>query len=283
VRIAISLLITLLGLGLAGRRLWWVVRLIRSGQPAKGRFDDIGTRVKVELAEVPGQRKLLAWSVPGLAHFFTMWGFTVLTLTILELYGAVFDDQFHLPLVGRWVPLGFVEDFFAVAVLVALGVFAVIRLRHQPATQQRASRFYGSHTGAAWVILGMISLVMIGLLLFRGVQTNIPHHFPYGDTWWTFASTGVGKLFSGMSTSALKNLEVALIWGQLAVLMGFMVLIAYSKHLHIGAALFNVAAKRQPKALGPLLPMESRGEPIDFEDPGEDDIFGRGKIEDFSW
>ena len=29
--------------------------------------------------------------------------------------------------------------------------------------------------------------------------------------------------------------------------------------------------------------MESGGKPIDFEDPGEDDVFGRGKIEDFTW
>jgi Fe-S oxidoreductase len=32
-----------------------------------------------------------------------------------------------------------------------------------------------------------------------------------------------------------------------------------------------------------LLPMESKGEPIDFEDPAEDAVFGRGKIEDFTW
>ena len=29
--------------------------------------------------------------------------------------------------------------------------------------------------------------------------------------------------------------------------------------------------------------MTSAGKPIDFEDPGEDDVFGRGKIEDFTW
>jgi Fe-S oxidoreductase len=35
--------------------------------------------------------------------------------------------------------------------------------------------------------------------------------------------------------------------------------------------------------LGPLLAMESGGKPINFDDPGEDDVFGRGKIEDFTW
>ena len=129
-RIAISLLITVVGLGIAGRRLAWVVRLIRSGQPAKGRFGDVATLVRTEVAEVPGQRKLLTWTVPGLAHFFTMWGFFVLTLTIIELFGAIFDEEFHFPVIGRWAVVAFVEDFFAVAVLIALATFAVIRVRN---------------------------------------------------------------------------------------------------------------------------------------------------------
>ena len=49
-----------------------------------------------------GQRKLLQWTVPGLAHFFTMWGFTILLLTIIEAYGDLFDTDFHIPLVGTW-------------------------------------------------------------------------------------------------------------------------------------------------------------------------------------
>ncbi|MGH3551202.1 MAG: heterodisulfide reductase-related iron-sulfur binding cluster, partial [Mycobacterium sp.] len=56
-----------------------------------------------------------------------------------------------------------------------------------------------------------------------------------------------------------------------------------SKHLHIFLAPINVVFKRLPDGLGPLLPMESGGKPIDFENPSEDDVFGRGKIEDFSW
>ncbi|HEX2300713.1 MAG TPA: (Fe-S)-binding protein, partial [Pseudonocardiaceae bacterium] len=69
----------------------------------------------------------------------------------------------------------------------------------------------------------------------------------------------------------------------IGVMLSFLILVLNSKHLHIFVAPINVSAKRMPKALGPLLPMESGGKPIDFEDPGEDDIFGRGKVEDFTW
>jgi len=281
-RLAVGAAMTVVAFAVAGRRIWWLYRLVRTGQPASGRLDGIGERVRAELSEVFGQRKLLKWSVPGLAHFFTFWGFLVLGATILEAYGALFAEDFAIPLIGhaRW--LGFLEDFFAVAVLVALVTFAVIRVRQAPARRQRASRFYGSHTGAAWVILGLIAAVMVTLLLYRGAQVNTGN-FPYGRSKWAFASYGVSKLFSGLSVGVNRVIETVFILGQIGVILAFLVVVVYSKHLHIGLAPVNVVTKRTPDALGPLLPMESGGKPIDFEDPGEDDIFGRGKVEDFTW
>ena len=78
-------------------------------------------------SEVGGQRKLLQWTVPGLAHAFTFWGFTILLLTIIEAYGDLFDTDFPIPAHRPGPGVGFIEDFFAVAVLVALCVFTVIR------------------------------------------------------------------------------------------------------------------------------------------------------------
>jgi hypothetical protein len=81
---------------------------------------------------VGGQKKLLQWTVPGLAHFFTMWGFTILLLTIIEAYGCLFQKTSTSP--DRPVAfIGFVEDFFAVMVLVSLVVFSIIRLKNAPA------------------------------------------------------------------------------------------------------------------------------------------------------
>ena len=59
-----------------------------------------------------GQRKLLRWSVPGLAHLFTFWAFVILASVYLEAYGALFDPDFHIPLIGRWPLLGFLQDFY---------------------------------------------------------------------------------------------------------------------------------------------------------------------------
>ena len=283
VRIVIGLLLTLAAVLIAGRRLLVLYRLGRSGQPvppAEGRPRDPRLAVEAEAVEVLGQRKLLKWSVPGLAHAFTFWGFLILALTILEAYGALFDRDFHIPVIGTWPVIGFLEDFFAVAVLVALVVFIVIRIRNNPAREGRKSRFFGSHTGAAWLVLFMIFNVIWTLLLYRGAQINTGN-FPYKSG--AFASQWVADLLAPLGYNANSVLETVGILLQIAVVLGFLVIVVYSKHLHIGLAPLNVLFSRRPNALGPLLPMYSGSKPIDFEDPGEDDIFGRGKVEDFTW
>ena len=83
VRLVIGLLLTVAAFAVAGRRVLWLSKLIRTGQPAPGRLDGAPARLRAEVAEVFGQRKLLKWSVPGVAHFLTFWGFVVLALTII--------------------------------------------------------------------------------------------------------------------------------------------------------------------------------------------------------
>ena len=279
-RLVLGLLMTAAVIALAVRRVRFLSRLIRSGQPVTGRTDNLGERTRTHLAEVFAQTRLLRWSVPGLAHFFTFWGFVILASVYLEAYGTLFDADFHLPLIGTWAVLGFLQDFFAIAVLLAIGTFAVLRLRQDPKRLDRSSRFYGSHLGGAWLILFMIFNVIWTYLLFRGAAVNTGH-FPYQSG--AFASELAGGALSPLGETANEWLESVGLLLHIGVMLAFLIIVLYSKHLHIGLAPVNVTLKRLPDGLGPLLPMESRGKLIDFEDPGEDDIFGRGKVEDFTW
>jgi Fe-S oxidoreductase len=280
VRLVLGLLFTVVGLAFAARRVRWLNRLIKSGQPDHDRADRLGTRVATHLAEVFGQRKLLKWSVPGLAHLFTFWGFVILASVYLEAYGALFYEKFHIPWIGRWPVLGFLQDFIAVMVFVSLVVFAVLRIRQSPERRQRQSRFYGSHTGGAWLILIMIFNVVWTMFLFRGAS-SASGNFPYDSG--AFVSLGVGDLLRPLGSDATAVIETVGLLLHIGVMLSFLIIVLHSKHLHIFLAPVNVTAKRLPDALGPLLPMQSHGKPIDFEDPGEDDVFGRGKIEDFTW
>ncbi len=283
IRLVLGLLMTGVVLVFAARRMLWLTSLIRSGQPVSdesGRKDHLGTRIATQIKEVFGQTRLLKWSIPGLAHFFTMWGFFILATVYLEAYGVLFDPDFHIPFVGRWAALGFVQDFFAVAVLLGIITFAIIRLRSEPKEHGRDSRFYGSHLGGAWLILFMIFNVIWTYALFRGAAVNTGN-FPYG--WGAFFSHGMGELLAPLGHTANEVIESIALLLHIGVMLAFLLIVLHSKHLHIGLAPINVTFKRLPNGLGPLLPMESAGKPINFEDPSEDDVFGRGKIEDFTW
>jgi Fe-S oxidoreductase len=281
----VGLALTAIALAIAGQRMWWLKRLAFSGQPAPDRVAAVrahpGRDVEVQATEVIGQRKLLQWSVPGAAHAATFWGFIVLLLTIIEAYGNLFSRTFAIPGIGHWAFIGFIEDLFAVGVLAGIITFTVIRLRNNPHKEGRKSRFFGSHTRAAWVVLGMIFLVIATLLLYRGAQINTGV-FPYAHG--AFASQIVGHWLHPLGTGVNSVLEVVFLLGQIGVVMAFAVIVVYSKHLHIALAPLNVMFSRRPNALGPLEPMRSNGKVLDFEEADPDtDVFGLGKIEDFTW
>ncbi|GFG73574.1 heterodisulfide reductase-related iron-sulfur binding cluster [Mycobacterium botniense] len=264
----------------AARRISWLVKLIRSGRPATGRTANLGTRMWTELAEVFGQRRLLKWSVPGLAHFFTMWGFFILLTVYIEAYGLLFQPNFHIPIIGRWDVLGFLQDFFATAVFIGITVFAIIRLRTKPKEHGRDSRFYGSHLGGAWLILFMIFNVIWTYVLVRGSAVN-NGTLPYGKA--AFLSQLFGAILKPLGHTANETLETVALLLHIGVMLAFLIIVLHSKHLHIFVAPINVVFKRLPDGLGPLLPIEADGKPIDFENPPDDAEFGRGKIEDFTW
>jgi len=277
-RIIIGLGVSVICFVIAGRRFFWLSRLIRSGQPAPRRWQGFRKVSEAEVTEVAGQRKILRWTVPGLAHFFTMWGFTVLMLTIIEAYGSLFQRSFHIPLIGTDNWLGFVEDFFATAVLVSLVVFTLIRIKNAPSRKERASRFFGSHLGAAWLVLFLISMVIVTLLLYRGAQVNTDY-FPYGDSKWAFASHVVAMWLHPLGAGVNSVLEAFFLLANVTVITGFLVFVSYSKHLHIFLAPVNIGVSRRPRALGGL----DKTPDMDMEHVTEDTVFGAGKIEDFTW
>ncbi|WP_433414371.1 (Fe-S)-binding protein [Microtetraspora malaysiensis] len=282
----IGLVATGVALALAGRRVAFLYRLATSGQPAPERItyakENAGTEIKTQLVEVFGQKKLLKWTPSGTAHFFVMWAFFILATVYLEAYGALIQGMitgtpdFHIPLIGTWPVLGFLQDFIAVAALVGLIAFAVIRLKNSPKKLGRGSRFSGSHLGGAWLVLFMIFNVIWTMFLFRGAAVNTGN-FPYQSG--AFASELTAKI---LPTSELLE-EIGLLL-HIGVMLVFLIIVVNSKHLHIFTAPLNVLFSRRPDGLGAAQEMRSGGKVLDFEeaDP-EVDVFGRGKIQDTTW
>jgi Fe-S oxidoreductase len=273
-RYPIGVAVTILAIAIAGRRLYFLERLITVGKPAPNLKLSFRRTAAREVTEVIGQKRLLRWTIPGIAHALTFWGFNLLILTIIEAWGALFSKTFAIPLIGHASVIGFSEDAFAVLVLLSLLVFAVIRMVQSPARAERQSRFFGSHTGAAWLVLGMILLVIVTLLLYRAAQVNTGD-FPYG--WWAFASHGLGNALHPLGVGTNRVLETVFLDANVIVICSFLVIVAYSKHLHIFLAPLNVGFARDQR-LGALSTPT-----IDPEAMDEDTVFGVGVIEQFSW
>jgi len=286
VRLILGLLMTVVCLGIAGRRLFFLVQLGKRFQPLADRQLDTSEAVKAEVSEVAGQRKLLRWTVPGIAHFFVFWGFMVLLFTIVEAFFGLVKADFQIPVLGNYAWFGFFEDLFALLCVAALVVFTILRIQQAPKNLGRKSRFFGSHIGPAWFVLFMIFNVVWTLLAYRGASINAQElHDPanadkMGFLHGAFASQWFASI---LPKTNLEVWETVFLLLSLAVLLGFTVFVTYSKHMHIFASIPNVAYARRPRALGALEPVYWAGKKIDFEDPGDDDVMGVGKVEDFTW
>ena len=285
VRLILGLAMTAAVIPIAARRGMWLYALAMTGQPAPERaenaFANVSATLRRQVVEVFAQRKLLKWSVPGAAHFVVFWAFVILGSVYLEAYGALFDKHFAIPVIGHWAVLGAAQDGIAVLALLGIITFAAIRWQQSPAKLDRGSRFKGSHTGGAWVILAMIGNVLWTMFFFRGAA-SAAGNLPYDRG--AEVSIAVGKTMDGLSGHTLDALETVGLLAHIGVMLSFLVIVVYSKHMHIFIAPVNITFARKPDGLGPLLPMQSNGKPLDFEEADPDtDVFGRGKVEDFTW
>ncbi|MFN2594204.1 MAG: heterodisulfide reductase-related iron-sulfur binding cluster [Actinomycetota bacterium] len=261
--------LVLVTLGAFALRIRDLVGFLRLGQADDRKPESYPRKLKDQLVVVLGQRKLLQWSVPGLMHFVIFWGFLILFTTIVEAFGALFIAGFHIPLIGQWGPLGALQDLFVALVLAGLvTAFAIRKI-------QRPGRFRGSHLKEADYILIAIAAIMVTILLARAAEIALGH-FPY-DTRWTPFSNWVAGAIKGASLSTRKALDTIFLWWHSLIILGFLVYITYSKHLHIITSPFNVLfTSERPK--GALKPMN-----IDIENMTEDDRFGASVVSDLTW
>src|SRR5919109_4168394 len=217
--------------GLFLQRAWTLWELVRLGRPVS-RLDDLPQRLELEGTVVLGQRKLLQRLGPGLMHAFIFWGFLVLLTTILEAFGEVFQEGFALPLIGRTAWLGLVQDTFAV--LVFIGVEMAVYFRKV----RRDERFKGSHLEEADFILLMILGIIFTLVFLNGVK--IAQGTNESPVAWTPVSGAVAQLFEPMSAGWLSFFHGLFLWAHILLILGFLVYIPYSKHLHILTSAVNV-------------------------------------------
>ncbi len=258
---AVFLVLLITALGLFAYFLQLRVRYLLQGRP-EPRFDQALRRTGGFLLLVFGQKKLLKERV-GILHVFIFWGFIVIAIGTLQIVGEGLSDGFKLPLIGDNRLFYLLKDILSILVLVAIIAAALIRYVMRPARLK-------ANLEAA-IILALIFALIVSEFFYSGLSYALEPRVSHS---LAFAAVGVSGLVDQVGASALEATRYVLWWLHLVLLLGFLVYIPNSKHLHLMACPFN-------EWLRNLKPRGAQIYPLDLEDE-EAEEFGVGRIERFT-
>ncbi|WP_329566225.1 (Fe-S)-binding protein [Kitasatospora sp. NBC_01266] len=288
--IIVSLVTALVGVALFARAIAQIYGFVRLGQkvPAGARTDNPVARTLTVAREFLGHTRMNKWGIVGVAHWFVAIGFYTLILTLVTAFGQVFDADFVLPIIGKWTPYLVFEELVGVLTTLGIATLIVIRQLSLPSRAGRKSRFAGSNMGQAYFVEYVILIIGLAILTLRGLEGVLQGvtHYEAGY----LVSYPLVKAFSGLSLSTLHNLVYLVAMIKIATSFIWMITVSLKTDMGVAWHRFlgfpNIWFKRNADGavtLGALQPMTSAGQPIDFEDPAEDAVFGVSQVEHFSW
>lgn len=237
-------------------------------KPAPNRFILIPQRVKAVLFDVFGQRSVRRKLGPGIAHSMIFWGFIVITIGTVEMMVEGVLHGVNLGLIST----AFYGNYLRLADIMALGVLLGVSFGFYRRLVLRPHYLHTNFESLA--ILGITAGLMISLFLMNAFRVVA---FPEsGLNSYLILSAPLTNLLGihGLSAEgAFVGMEV-FYWAHLFLVLGFLMYVPNSKHLHILAAAPNVFFKH----LGTPKPMEV----TNLEDENAVS-FGLGKISEISW
>ena len=277
---------TLFALGI--RQIVRTVGVGRAVEPErKGPF---GQRLTMTLIEVIGHTRMLKRPWVGIAHWFVMVSFPLLIFTVIEAQGEVFNPHFSLPIINDWTIYGLAIEIITAASLVGIIGLTIYRLLNGPHRKGRDSRFYNSRHWTAYYVEAYLWGLLLSIFVIRGFKVAIDD-FPF-PVWATPISHAFGSILPGDAAIAEPGIALMAAF-KLIISYAFFVVLYWRLTMGIGwhrfVAPVNIFFKRNADGSpsnGAAKPMmdASGTKPLDFEeaDPDEDP-FGAGKIEDFTW
>lgn len=265
------------------------IKLLAALEPTD-RLDHIKDRVMSMLVLAVGQKRLVARAKErssGLMHALIFWGFCVLLIRSITLYGEGFYEGFHLPFLGGDYLIGYLyvglkdimEGIVLLMVIYAIYRRAVIRPKRM------------HNTFEAYLVLALIGILMISDLLYDGVRFNLiqlhnnPEHLhflsslTYGSEFvWSPVSASAAKLVAGLSVDASMTLMVLMFWTHVCTQLVFLNILPIGKHFHVITALPNVFLKSlgYPHEKAKVLDLED-------EDAWENESLGLNHIHQLNW
>jgi len=255
---------------------WSVARrfkLMRVGKPEM-RWDRPWERLVGTIQFAFAQWKLPRYPLTGLAHMVIFWGFLVLLVRSLILWGRGFSPDFDLWLLGLdGVPgklYSALKDLLAVGVFVAASVALVYRVVVRPKRMTQSFE--------AILILLIILVMMVADVLYDASEIAL-RHLAAGSPVLFHRSEPAGSLLAmalgplHLSAGTLHVLAHVGFWTHSTLVLLFLNLLPYGKHFHVITSIPNVFLRdlRPPGRLVPIPDIENQ------------EVFGASKITDFSW
>jgi Fe-S oxidoreductase len=251
------------------RRLYRLMTAVEG--TAEFKLDRIKKRIGVLITDVLGQANVRRKKLPGIAHTLIFFGFLAIQPHSLELMIKGVCPAFE---VGRWIPglygpYLFVADILAALVLVgfAYAIYRRVWLRPRYLTLGRDAN----------LIIVFTCLIIITFLFINAFQTLLPVEPGAYAYRGVFPVSGVFASFFGLKGMAppqvFAGYEISY-WIHIATILGFLIYIPGSKHLHLLAAAPNVFLKpleREKAILKTDLENEER------------DTYGLGKVSELNW
>lgn len=249
-----------------------LVLLMKNVQGRSGvvvdRLDD---RVRVLLTDVLGQSNVRRKMLPGLAHTLIFFGFLAIQPHSLELMVRGVLPGVHVADLAPGVYGGylFIADILAFLVLFGLGYGLYRRLVTRPA--------YLTNGPDARLIIAFIAVIIVTFHLVNAFLMLPPiggAGFDYGR--FLTVSKAFKEILGleNLSPAAGRVTYETTYWIHILTILGFLIYIPGSKHLHMLAAVPNVFLK----------PLE-RPKPMiktDLETEGAQ-TYGLGRVSDLSW
>jgi len=282
-------ILLIVGLAFFGRTMYNKILLLMALEPAN-RANHIKERLKNMVIIALGQKRLVGRKkerASGVMHALIFWGFCILLIRSLTLYGEGFAKGFTLPFLGDDFILGYLyialKDIMEGIVLLMV-IYAIFRR-----AVLKPERLH--NTFEAYLVLAMIGILMISDLLLDGARYNLimlhnnPEHLhffnnpQYGSEFlWTPVSAGAASLISWMSADTTGYILVGMFWLHIITQLIFLNLLPLGKHFHVITALPNVFLK----SLG--YPHE-KTKLLDLEDESvwEDESLGINHIHQLNW
>jgi Fe-S oxidoreductase len=282
-------LLIIVALSVFGRTMVGKVQLLKALEPAD-RVNHLKERLMNMVILAIGQKRLVGRAKErssGIMHAFIFWGFCILLIRSLTLYGEGFQAGYHLPLLGGDYLLGYL--YIAIKDIVEAIVFLMIIFAFFRRAVLKPKRMH--NTFEAYLVLGLIGILMASDLLYDGARYNLIqlynnpgniHYFnnpQYGSEFlWTPISVGAASLISGLSAGATTTILSIMFWLHICTQLVFLNLLPLGKHFHVITALPNVFLK----SLG--YPHE-KSKLLDLEDEAawEDESLGINHIHQLNW